>query len=360
MKVHCPTAGENGDAGYIEVDQVKLFRNLPGVRFEGRIHEQVLIPIRRVGGTVAWTDIFVVHANADQSPEGRARKIERDLRILQLDHHDRPDHPFVLFNLGMTLAEAGRHEEAIGFLWQSIGRAGDDDSHVRKTYALLVSCYRQLGRHVTAWETCLKGLKQFPDDPELRFHQATMLRDFGNLPDAARAYEDLLALQNGRHLSSVDHGIQGYRARQNLAAVYTDLGEFTKAEEQWRRVVEETPNDRLFRELHCRLLFEHFVPSQAEPAFRELIARDPQNAAALHNLGSILYKLGRFDEATAAYRQSLELRPECALTYMHLGYALREAGNLDEAIAVWEKCLTVEPGNAIATEELGRVQQKAG
>ncbi len=358
MKVRCPSVGENGDGGFVEVDQVKLFRNLPHLRFELRIHEQILMSIRRAGGTTAWTDIFVVHANADTSPEGRAKKLERDLRILQLDHQEHPDHPFVLFNMGMTYAEAGRHEEAIGFLWQSIGRSGDDDSHLRKAFAFLVSNYRHVGRHLTAWETCLKGLKQFPDDPELRFRQATMLGDFANLPDAARAFEDLLMLQNGRHLSSVDRAIQGYRARQNLAAVYTDMGEFAKAEEQWRRVVEEVPNDRAFRERHCRLLFEHFAPSVAEPAFRELIARNPQNAAALHNLGSILYKLGRFDEGTAVYRQSLELRPDCASTYLHLGYALREAGKLDDAVATWEKCLTIEPGNSIATEELDRIQQK--
>jgi len=272
-------------------------------------------------------------------------------------------------------------EQAIGFLWQSIGRAGDDESHLRKTFALLVSSYRQLDRHVTAWETCLKGLKQFPDDAELRFRQATMLRDFGNLPDAARAYEDLLALPSveekgdrhdlpkrpfgccaqiepvpffRRHLSSVDRAIQGYRARQNLAAVYADLGEFTKAEEQWRRLVEDVPHDPAFRERHCRLLFEHFAPCEAEPAFRDLISRDPQNAGAYHNLGSILYKLGRFDESTAAYRRSLELRPDCASTYLHLGYALREAGKLDEAVSAWERCLTIEPGNPIATEELER------
>jgi glycosyltransferase involved in cell wall biosynthesis len=220
MKVRCPGSGDDGEAGFIEVDQVKLFRNLPSIRFECRIHEQVLMAIRRAGGTVAWTELFIVHANADNSPEGRAKKLQRDLRILQLERQERPDHPFTLFNFGMTLAEACRHEEAIGFLWQSIGRACDDESHLRKAFAFLVSNYRRLGRHVTAWETCLKSLKQFPDDAELRFRQASTLRDFGNLPDAARAFEDLLVLQNGRHMSSVDRGLKGYRAHHHLAGIY--------------------------------------------------------------------------------------------------------------------------------------------
>jgi tetratricopeptide (TPR) repeat protein len=409
---------------------VKLFRNLPGIRFEGRIHEQVLIPIRRAGGTVAWTDVFVVHANADQSPEGRAKKIARDLRILELDRQERPNHPFVLFNLGMTLAEAGRlkqehgdetrfeqkvtketkgddvvpfvafcadssaecFQRAIEFLWQSIGLAGDDESHLRKAFAILVSSYRQLGRHVTAWETCVKGLKRFPDDVELRFRQAVMLRDVGNLPDAARAFEDLLAMGNGdakkesengdrhdlpgrpcgccaqiepvpvfrRHLSSVDGGLKGFRTRQNLAEVYASLGEFTKADAEWRRVVAEVPDDPAFRERHCRLLFEHFEPAAAEPAFRELIASDPQNAAAHQNLGSILYKLGRFEESAAAYRESLRHRPGFAWTCLHLGYALRESGKLDEAITVWEEALRAEPADAAVSRELQQLIASRG
>ena len=84
--------------------------------------------IRRVGGKVAWTDIVIDHSGSDQSPEGRAKKLARDLRILELEYQEKPDHPFTLFNLGMTYDQAGDYEKAIGFLWQSIGRAGDDDA----------------------------------------------------------------------------------------------------------------------------------------------------------------------------------------------------------------------------------------
>ncbi|MBI3468000.1 MAG: glycosyltransferase [Planctomycetes bacterium] len=319
MKVRCPATQANGEVDFIEVDQVKLFRNLPALRFEGRIHEQILMAIRRAGGTVAWTDIFVVHSGAEQSPEGRARKIERDLRILQLDYKERPDHPFVLFNLGMTYAEAGRHEEAIGFLWQSIGRSGSDDSHLRKAYALLVSCYRNLGRHVTAWETCQQGLGRFPEDAELRFRQATLLHQFGRLPEAAQAYESLLHAPQGRHLSSVDWGIKGYRARQNLAVVYADLGDLAKAEEQWHRVVDEVPN--------------------YHPGWQ--------------GLGETLLRQRKVDEALAV---ADHLTPS---SVVQLGYVLWECGRRAEAIAAWQQALRVAPGDPGATQAIRQAKQTA-
>ena len=107
MQVHCPGGGEDGDADpdVTVVDHVKLFRNRPDLRFDGRIHEQVLPAIRRIGGEVAWTELYVVHSGSDPEP-GRPRSgsASRDLRLLQLELAERPEHPFTLFNLGMTHA----------------------------------------------------------------------------------------------------------------------------------------------------------------------------------------------------------------------------------------------------------------
>ena len=49
MQVHCPGGGEDGDpeVDVTIVDHVKLIRNRPDLRFEGRIHEQILPAIRR-------------------------------------------------------------------------------------------------------------------------------------------------------------------------------------------------------------------------------------------------------------------------------------------------------------------------
>ena len=71
IQVHCPAAESEGHADVTIVDHVKLFRNLPQLRFEGRIHEQILPAVRKLNGQVAWTDVFVTHSGADQSPDGR-------------------------------------------------------------------------------------------------------------------------------------------------------------------------------------------------------------------------------------------------------------------------------------------------
>jgi O-antigen biosynthesis protein len=109
MQVHCPGgAGRGGgEESVTVVDHIKLFRNLPELRFDGRMHEQILGAVRRIGGNVNWTDLYVVHSGSDQSPAAQARKLERDLRLLNLELAERPEHPFTLFNLGTSAVSRG-------------------------------------------------------------------------------------------------------------------------------------------------------------------------------------------------------------------------------------------------------------
>ncbi len=93
------------------------------------------------------------------------RKLERDLRLLRLEDADRPDDPFTLFNLGSVYQELGRHAEALPLLRRSLEKSHPRDSIVRKLYALIAGCQRQLGhtaealagRKSSLWATLQEG-----------------------------------------------------------------------------------------------------------------------------------------------------------------------------------------------------------
>src|SRR5262249_41280693 len=80
-----------------EVDHIRLFRNDPAIRWEYRVHEQILPSVRRRGGQVRQAPVIIQHTGY-QDPSLRGRKLQRDLRLLQLDLQDHPDEPFILFN----------------------------------------------------------------------------------------------------------------------------------------------------------------------------------------------------------------------------------------------------------------------
>lgn len=239
LQVHCPgstTAGPYATATV--VDHVKVFRNIPGIEFSGRIHEQVLPAIRRLGGEVTWTDIFVVHSGSDVTPEGRVRKQERDIRILQLELSETPDSTFTLFNVGMTLLDAGHPAEALNALCRSLQLASSGESHLRKLYAFIVQAYTELERRETALWTCLQGLRVCPDDPELVFRRAVLEQSLGQLDQAEASYRALTTLPRKQHFSSLDCGILGVKCWHNLAILYTQRRQHSAAAEAWRQVLE--------------------------------------------------------------------------------------------------------------------------
>ena len=241
LQVHCPGADGNLHDKTV-VDHVKLFRNHPQLRFEHRIHEQILPAIRRLGGSVEFTDIYVVHSGSDHSPAARSQKLERDFRLLQLDLAERPDHPFVLFNLGMTYADSQQSREAVNCLTRCLDVSQPEESHVRKAYSLLVSCLMQLSNHEHAATVCLRGRKLFPQDKELAFRHAMLAHLQGQLQHAVELYREVLAPSQERHFVSVDAGLTSFKARHNLALVYEDLGDWESAESQWQHILVELPD----------------------------------------------------------------------------------------------------------------------
>ena len=124
--------------------------------------------MRGHGHEVRWADVFILHTGY-QDPALRGRKLERDLRLLHLEDAERPDDPFTLFNLGQIYQELGRHQEALPRLRRSLEKSAPSDSIVRKLFALITQCYRQLGQKAEALAACRSGRRYYPEDAELLF-----------------------------------------------------------------------------------------------------------------------------------------------------------------------------------------------
>lgn len=233
---------DDGPSAGVRVDHVKLFRRLPGAVFEGRIHEQILGNLRRPGTTIARLDAYVMHSGYDTSQEGQAKKRKRDEKLLKLDLRDRPNHPFVLFNLGMTAHYTADHDDAAAWLRKSIEASSPSDSHVRKAYALLSQSLERAGRADEAMATLCEGLLAAPKDPELHFLLGRMHADRGEWQEAKANYEAVAGSNIDGHFSSIDAGILGFKLYHNLAGVMLELGDYRAAKELWLRSLDTGPS----------------------------------------------------------------------------------------------------------------------
>jgi hypothetical protein len=220
------------------LDQVRLFRILPEIRWDYRIHEQILGAVNRLGGVVRWTRVIIDHVGYQDAGQRRG-KLERNLRLLEMDRVDRPQDGFTLFNLGWTLLDLGKTAEALTHLQGALQHTSATSSTLRKLYHLLVVAQRQLKQPEQALATCREGLQRFADDAEILCEQGLLLRDRGDLDGAEDSWLRLLDLAPGQFFASEEVGLRGFRTRQLLAEVYRKQQRWVEAEVQWRAALKE-------------------------------------------------------------------------------------------------------------------------
>jgi tetratricopeptide (TPR) repeat protein len=73
------------------------------------------------------------------------------------------------------------------------------------------------------------------------------------------------------------------------------------------------------------------------------LAKNPNNAFAWNNRGIALYELTRFDEAIASYDRALAIAPDFALALSNRGAAFYALKRFDEALASYDCALAVQP-----------------
>ena len=114
--VRCSCDADVNRAGATVVDHVRLFPRRSDVRWAYRVHEQILPALRKAGVAVRWSDVTVRHTGyvdpAAHLRDRKARNATHGRILLEADLRDRPDDPFVLFNLGAIALERARWREA--------------------------------------------------------------------------------------------------------------------------------------------------------------------------------------------------------------------------------------------------------
>jgi hypothetical protein len=68
------------------------------------------------------------------------------------------------------------------------------------------------------------------DHVKLRFREGVLLHEVGRLDESRRAYLDVRSMREERHFASLDRALTGFKARQKLAVVADNLGDFAEAE----------------------------------------------------------------------------------------------------------------------------------
>ncbi len=146
-----------------------------------------------------------------------------------------------------------------------------------------------------------------------------------------------------------------------LALGYDDMKKPQKAVALLRQVLELKPEMREARFELGAILEKLNRLDEAEKEFRALLASDPNDAAALNYLGFSLADRGmELSTAEALIRRALSLKPENPAYLDSLGWVLFQQGRSTEAVSSLEEAIAGDPVDGEIFSHLGDALASAG
>jgi len=99
---------------------------------------------------------------------------------------------------------------------------------------------------------------------------------------------------------------------------------------------------------------------QAIALYEQILAIDPQYAAACINLGTVYFHLRQYGRAEEFYRRATVIDPNYVLAFFDLGNVLDELERVDESIAAYKRAVSLAPRYADAHYNLALACERKG
>jgi len=297
---------------------------------------------------------------------------------------DKANRALLLERLGLLHRQAEQYEEALAVFRQILEL---DPEHGARVMAQIVETHRTAKQYPQAIQEADEALKKYPDERVLKVIRATVLAESGQGEQAVVALKALLDGKNDRetYLSLA----QAYEKMKNFAemgkaidaaeklsdtkeekeailftrgAMYERMKKFDLAEAEFRKLLEQNPNNSSAMNYLGYMLADRNVRLQeAQELIRKAVAQDPNNGAYLDSLGWVYFRLGKLEDAETALLRALEQAAKDPTIHDHLGDVYLKLGKVKEAMAQWGISLKAwETGSPTDLDpaEVAKVQKK--
>ena len=189
--------------GYSECLSPRLFPNLQGISWTGRVYESILPSLGIRACESRYVDVRILHygfARVDLA----LNKLVRNVKLLEIDRAEHPEDLIALYRLAFTHARIGMWASSIGAFRVAQNHAeqliGEDriNSFVNlraAAYKLLIEIHYGLNNLMRAIRLCREARSIEPTDVGLLDLEARLLWEVGNWEESMNNYEGIKPLR---------------------------------------------------------------------------------------------------------------------------------------------------------------------
>lgn len=220
---------------------LRLFRRHPEIRFEGRIHEQIVGGILRLGmQTATLHGALIRHYGYTESLVNERNKVERTLAMLQQAIEEEPDFSFHYYNLANTYAVGHRWHEVEAPARRAIKLLERQASYGSGCYEVLTTSLLAQGRYEDALETIAESERTGWYSIIQQYQAGEALRHLDRWEEALAANQRCLAMDMGTHATG-DFSVPRVKRHLQAARIANALGNYGFALEQTAIALERQP-----------------------------------------------------------------------------------------------------------------------
>jgi len=159
---------------------------------------------------------------------------------------------------------------------------------------------------------------------------------------------DTIAL-NHHMQAQIKDSMARAKVMMSLALVYFDRGEFDKAEEIYRQILELDPTEATAHSNLADILTQRGRFEEAEEHYKKALQILPNLKSARQNLAILLAEQQRLEEAAREFGEILRFYPDNARAHYNLSLALTQMGKEEEARRHMEDALRLQRNSSEAT-----------
>ncbi|OLZ11737.1 glycosyltransferase [Sulfobacillus thermosulfidooxidans] len=227
-----------------EARVTRLFRNDPRIRWEGRVHEQIIPSLGRAGMRLEPLDVRLMHYGYLKDVMIDRNKLNRNLDLLDQSLTEATQHDwkaYLHWQRAQTLVPLERYDDAIKDMRQAMHLSHPTAPLQPLFWLTLTKIYLAKRDYHKVHQTVREALKLFPDYTDLVYWEGMVYIDERLWDKAEYCFKRALIMGVPKNYLQSELGVGTFKALWQLARVSRMKGKMTEAEAYYLKTIQIKP-----------------------------------------------------------------------------------------------------------------------